>query len=117
MRARVSSVLAAFLILMALLGPPYRASAEPRESPFKAHYAGAVVVQGDQTSMNGVGEATHLGRTSLSMVSTPRLGQEIVVNFLEGDSDHPLIVGNLSNVQLTSFGFVAEFSGLYYYFR
>src|SRR5690348_14524976 len=98
MRARLTLVLAAVLIFMTLLGPTHRsASAGPQELPFKAHYAGAVVVQSGQFTMNGVGEATHLGRTSLSIISSPGLGQEILVNFLEGDPDHPLIVGSVAN--------------------
>jgi type VI secretion system secreted protein VgrG len=28
---------------------------------------------------------------------TPRIGQEVVVNFLEGDPDHPLIIGSVYN--------------------
>jgi len=99
------------------MGPSHGdASAEPKTLPFKAQYAGPVIVQNGQLIMHGVGDATHLGRTSLSIVSSPRLGQEIVVNFLEGDPDHPIIVGNVYNAVLTSFGFVGEFSGIYYYF-
>src|SRR5439155_16082907 len=30
-------------------------------------------------------------------VCTPRIGQEVVVNFLEGDPDQPLIVGSVYN--------------------
>ncbi len=31
------------------------------------------------------------------MVSTPRVGQEVVVDFLEGNPDHPIIVGSVYN--------------------
>jgi len=117
MKARLASVLASVIISLALLGPIHgNASAEPQELPFRGHYAGAVVLQNGLMTLNGVGEATHLGRTSLSIVSSPRVGQEVVVNFLEGDPDHPIIVGNVYNAELTSFGFVGEFSGIYYYF-
>jgi type VI secretion system secreted protein VgrG len=32
-------------------------------------------------------------------VSVPRIGQEVVVNFVEGDPNHPLIVGRLYNAE------------------
>ena len=116
MKARLTSVLASVLIFVALLGHG-NASAEPQMLPFKAQYAGSVIVQNGQLIMNGVGEATHLGRTSLSIVSSPGSGQEIVVTFLEGDPDQPIIVGNLYNAELTSFDLVGEFSGVYFFFR
>jgi hypothetical protein len=68
-------------------------------------------------TLNGVGEATHLGRTSLSIVSSPRVGQEVVVNFVDRDPDHPIIVGHVYNAESSAFGFVGEFDGLYYYFK
>ena len=86
MKARLASVLASVIISLALLGPIHgNASAEPQELPFRGHYAGAVILQNGLMTLNGVGEATHLGRTSLSIVSSPRVGQEIVVNFVDKD--------------------------------
>jgi type VI secretion system secreted protein VgrG len=35
------------------------------------------------------------------MVNVPRIGQEVVVDFLEGDPDRPLIIGRVSNAEQT----------------
>jgi type VI secretion system secreted protein VgrG len=41
-------------------------------------------------------------------VSTPRIGQEVIVDFLEGDPDQPIITGRVYNAeQLPPFGFPA----------
>jgi type VI secretion system secreted protein VgrG len=41
-------------------------------------------------------------------VATPRIGQEVIVDFLEGDPDQPIIVGRVYNEQLQPpFGFPA----------
>src|SRR5262249_21183783 len=41
-------------------------------------------------------------------IATPRIGQEVVVGFLEGDPDQPLIMGRVYNAeQLPPFGFPA----------
>jgi len=41
-------------------------------------------------------------------IATPRIGQEVVVGFLEGDPDQPIIIGRVYNAeQLPPFGFPA----------
>lgn len=43
--------------------------------------------------------ATPLAGNGWGMVSLPRLGQEVVVDFLEGDPDRPLITGRVYNAE------------------
>lgn len=35
--------------------------------------------------------------TSFGMIVTPRIGQEVLIGFLDGDPDHPIIVGRVFN--------------------
>jgi type VI secretion system secreted protein VgrG len=45
---------------------------------------------------------------SWGAVSTPRIGQEVIVDFLEGDPDQPIVTGRVYNAeQLPPFGFPA----------
>jgi len=41
--------------------------------------------------------ATAVAGTSWGMVAIPRIGQEVIVDFLEGDPDQPIIVGSVYN--------------------
>ena len=40
-----------------------------------------------------------LGRQELRLVDIPRIGQEVVVDFLEGDPDRPLVTGRVYNAE------------------
>jgi len=53
--------------------------------------------QKDEKSSCWVRVATLLGGKQWGMIHIPRIGQEVVVAFLEGDPDHPLIVGSVYN--------------------
>jgi type VI secretion system secreted protein VgrG len=35
------------------------------------------------------------------LVSTPRIGQEVLIDFLEGDPDRPIITGQVYNAEQT----------------
>jgi type VI secretion system secreted protein VgrG len=43
--------------------------------------------------------ATPLAGNKWGMIHIPRIGQEVIVSFLEGDPDQPLIVGSVYNLQ------------------
>jgi type VI secretion system secreted protein VgrG len=41
--------------------------------------------------------ATHWSGKQWGMIHTPRIGQEVIVDFLEGDPDQPIVVGSVYN--------------------
>ena len=51
----------------------------------------------DENSSCMVRVATAVAGTSWGMVAIPRIGQEVIVDFLEGDPDQPIIVGSVYN--------------------
>jgi type VI secretion system secreted protein VgrG len=57
--------------------------------------------KGDQDSSCWVRVATAWGGKGWGMFSLPRIGQEVVVDFLEGDPDRPLVVGSVYNADQT----------------
>ena len=44
--------------------------------------------------------ATHWAGKQWGMIHIPRIGQEVVVDFLEGDPDQPIIVGSVYNAEM-----------------
>ncbi len=57
--------------------------------------------QQDENSSCWVRVATPWGGKGYGSVSIPRIGNEVVVDFLEGDPDRPLIVGSVYNAEQT----------------
>jgi type VI secretion system secreted protein VgrG len=53
--------------------------------------------QHDQSSSCWIRVATHWAGRNWGAVHLPRIGQEVVVDFLEGDPDRPIIVGSVYN--------------------
>jgi type VI secretion system secreted protein VgrG len=51
----------------------------------------------DQNSSCWIRVATMWGGKQWGMIHIPRIGQEVVVSFLEGDPDQPIIVGSVFN--------------------
>jgi type VI secretion system secreted protein VgrG len=51
----------------------------------------------DENSSCWVRVASPLAGNRMGLIHIPRMGQEVVVAFLEGDPDHPLIVGSVYN--------------------
>ena len=51
----------------------------------------------DEKSSCMVRVSTAIAGSSFGMVSIPRIGQEVIVDFLEGDPDQPIIVGSVYN--------------------
>jgi type VI secretion system secreted protein VgrG len=51
----------------------------------------------DQSSSCWIRVATHWAGRQWGAVQLPRIGQEVVVDFLEGDPDRPIIVGSVYN--------------------
>ena len=51
----------------------------------------------DDKSSCMVRVSTAIAGSSWGMVSIPRIGQEVIVDFLEGDPDQPIIVGSVYN--------------------
>jgi type VI secretion system secreted protein VgrG len=51
----------------------------------------------DQSSSCWIRVATHWAGTKWGAIHIPRIGQEVVVDFLEGDPDRPIIVGSVYN--------------------
>ena len=51
----------------------------------------------DENSSCMVRVSTAIAGSSWGMVSIPRIGQEVIVDFLEGDPDQPIIVGSVYN--------------------
>ena len=51
----------------------------------------------DENSSCMVRVATAVAGSSWGMVAIPRIGQEVIVDFLEGDPDQPIIVGSVYN--------------------
>jgi type VI secretion system secreted protein VgrG len=53
--------------------------------------------QHDQSSSCWIRVATHWAGHGWGAIHLPRIGQEVVVDFLEGDPDRPIVVGSLYN--------------------
>ena len=53
--------------------------------------------QRDQSSSCWIRVATHWAGRNWGAVHLPRIGQEVVVDFLEGDPDRPIVVGSVYN--------------------
>jgi len=51
----------------------------------------------DENSSCMVRVSTAIAGSSWGMVAIPRIGQEVIVDFLEGDPDQPIIVGSVYN--------------------
>jgi type VI secretion system secreted protein VgrG len=51
----------------------------------------------DEKSSCMVRVSSAIAGSSFGMVSIPRIGQEVIVDFLEGDPDQPIIVGSVYN--------------------
>ncbi|GGA10566.1 type VI secretion system Vgr family protein [Neptunicoccus cionae] len=56
----------------------------------------------DEKSSCFIRVATPIAGKNWGMIHIPRIGQEVVVQFLEGDPDRPLIVGSVYNDQQTT---------------
>ena len=56
----------------------------------------------DEKSSCFIRVATPIAGKGWGMIHIPRIGQEVVVQFLEGDPDRPLIVGSVYNDQQTT---------------
>jgi type VI secretion system secreted protein VgrG len=54
----------------------------------------------DENSSCWVRVAQPWARKKWGAVSIPRIGQEVVVNFLEGDPDQPLVIGSVYNAPM-----------------
>jgi type VI secretion system secreted protein VgrG len=55
--------------------------------------------QGDENSSCWIRVAQNLAGKEWGMIFHPRIGQEVVVDFLEGDPDRPLITGRVYNAR------------------
>ena len=53
--------------------------------------------QRDQSSSCWIRVATHWAGRGWGAIHLPRIGQEVVIDFLEGDPDRPIIVGSVYN--------------------
>ena len=53
--------------------------------------------KGDENSSGWIRVATPWAGQNWGMVTIPRIGQEVVVEFLEGDPDRPLVTGSVYN--------------------
>ncbi|HTY61524.1 MAG TPA: type VI secretion system tip protein TssI/VgrG [Acidobacteriota bacterium] len=53
--------------------------------------------QHDQSSSCWIRVATHWAGHGWGAIQLPRIGQEVVVDFLEGDPDRPIVVGSVYN--------------------
>jgi type VI secretion system secreted protein VgrG len=53
--------------------------------------------QGDENSSCWIRVAHHWAGQNWGMVAIPRVGQEVIVDFLEGDPDRPIITGRVYN--------------------
>ena len=63
----------------------------------KLHFHWDRLGQRDENSSCWVRVAQPLAGDGFGMVALPRIGQEVVVDFLEGDPDRPVVVGRLYN--------------------
>lgn len=57
------------------------------------------VGQADENSSCWIRVATPWAGNNWGSIHTPRIGQEVVVSFLEGDPDRPLVTGSVYNAQ------------------
>jgi type VI secretion system secreted protein VgrG len=57
--------------------------------------------QNDENSSCWVRVAHAVAGKGFGMIALPRMGQEVVVEFLEGDPDRPLVTGSVYNAQQT----------------
>lgn len=55
--------------------------------------------QGDEKSSFWVRVSTPWAGTNWGMINIPRIGQEVIIEFLEGDPDRPIVTGMLYNKQ------------------
>jgi type VI secretion system secreted protein VgrG len=51
----------------------------------------------DENSSSWIRVAQPFARSNYGLVNVPRIGDEVIVSFLEGDPDRPLIVGRVYN--------------------
>lgn len=88
-----------------VVGPSGEEVYVDKHGRIKVHFYWDRVNQRDDSASCWVRVATPWGGKGWGSVSIPRIGNEVVVEFLEGDPDRPLVVGSVYNAdQTTPFG-------------
>ncbi len=65
----------------------------------KVHFHWDRLDSSDENSSCWIRVATRWAGKAWGMISIPRIGQEVVVDFLEGDPDRPLVTGGVYNAE------------------
>jgi type VI secretion system secreted protein VgrG len=82
-----------------VVGPPQQEIFTDKFGRVKVKFPWDREAAQDQTSSCWVRVGTPWAGATWGAVHLPRIGQEVIVSFLEGDPDQPLIVGSVYNAQ------------------
>ena len=80
-----------------VVGPPERRSSADKYGRVKVQFHWDREGQNDVNSSCWVRVATFWAGKQWGAIHIPRIGQEVIVDFLEGDVDQPIIVGSVYN--------------------
>ena len=79
--------------------PPARRSSPTNTAASKCSSPGIAKARTTPTARAGSGSAPSGPASNGASIHIPRIGQEVIVAFLEGDPDQPIIVGSVYNAQ------------------
>lgn len=94
-----------------VVGPPGQELHTDNEGRIKVQFHWDRLGQKDQNSSCWVRVASPWAGQGWGTVSTPRVGQEVLVSFIDGDPDRPIVTGSVYNA-LQSLPFQGTQSGL-----
>src|SRR5205823_6617323 len=83
-----------------VVGPPGEEIFTDKYSRVKVQFHWDRQGKNDAGSSCWVRVATHWAGKQWGLIHIPRIGQEVVVDFLEGDPDQPIIVGSVYNAEM-----------------
>ena len=83
-----------------VVGPPGEEIFTDKFSRVKVQFHWDRHGKNDAGSSCWVRVATHWAGKQWGLIHIPRIGQEVVVDFLEGDPDQPIIVGSVYNAEM-----------------
>jgi type VI secretion system secreted protein VgrG len=83
-----------------VVGPAGSEIYTDEHSRVKVHFFWDRLDKKDEKSSCWIRVATHWAGKGWGLIHIPRIGQEVVVAFMEGDPDRPLVVGSVYNAEM-----------------